>query len=161
MLTNSHGGAVVTGDRDRYLGVVDFSAVTDFMRQQQEALENAGSGDVPAESNPEDEHVEEITADDGAPDERGRTRPRHRRPGDRSRRRPAARARRGRINAESAIVLFAIPVIVVVGFGAYAIWHATADPRLGRGRARWPGRRSGSRSGSTSGSPSSRPSSWS
>ena len=66
MLTNSHGGAVVTGDRDRYLGVVDFSAVTDFMRQQQEALENAGSADVPAESNPQHEHVEEITADDGS-----------------------------------------------------------------------------------------------
>ncbi len=65
MLTNSHGGAVVTGDRDRYLGVVDFAAVTDFMRTQQEALERAGSGDVPAESNPEDEHVEEITGDDG------------------------------------------------------------------------------------------------
>ena len=39
MLTNSHGGAVVTGDRDRYLGVVDFAAVTDFMRVQQEQLE--------------------------------------------------------------------------------------------------------------------------
>jgi osmoprotectant transport system permease protein len=34
---------------------------------------------------------------------------------------------RDRINAESAIVLFAIPVIVVIGFGAFAIWHATAD----------------------------------
>jgi osmoprotectant transport system permease protein len=33
---------------------------------------------------------------------------------------------RGRMNAESAIVIFAIPVIVVVGFAAYAIWHATA-----------------------------------
>ncbi|GAB3652585.1 ABC transporter permease [Nocardioides korecus] len=33
---------------------------------------------------------------------------------------------RDRINAEAAIVLFAIPVIVVVGFGAFAIWHATA-----------------------------------
>ena len=66
MLTNSHGGAVVTGDRDRYLGVVDFVAVTEFMRHQQEALEHAGSGDVPAESHPKDEHVEEITADDGS-----------------------------------------------------------------------------------------------
>lgn len=66
MLTNSHGGAVVTGDRDRYLGVVDFTAVTDFMRQQQEALEHASNGDVPAESHPEDHHVEEITADDGS-----------------------------------------------------------------------------------------------
>jgi osmoprotectant transport system permease protein len=33
----------------------------------------------------------------------------------------------GRINAEAAIVLFAIPVIVVVGLGTYTIWHATAD----------------------------------
>ena len=31
-----------------------------------------------------------------------------------------------RLNAEAAIVLFAIPVIVVLGFGTYAIWHATA-----------------------------------
>ncbi|MCW2757302.1 MAG: transporter ATP-binding protein [Nocardioidaceae bacterium] len=36
MLTNSHGGAVVTGDRDAYLGVVDFLAVTDHMRAMQE-----------------------------------------------------------------------------------------------------------------------------
>ncbi|MDQ6640866.1 MAG: ATP-binding cassette domain-containing protein [Actinomycetota bacterium] len=36
MLTNSHGGAVVTGDRDQYLGVVDFLAVTDHMRAMQE-----------------------------------------------------------------------------------------------------------------------------
>ena len=33
----------------------------------------------------------------------------------------------GRMNAEAAIILFAIPVIVVVGFAAYAIWHATAS----------------------------------
>ena len=33
----------------------------------------------------------------------------------------------GRLNAEALIVLFAIPVIVVVGFGTYAIWHATAS----------------------------------
>lgn len=32
-----------------------------------------------------------------------------------------------RINGEAAIVLFAIPVIVLVGFGAFALWHATAD----------------------------------
>jgi osmoprotectant transport system permease protein len=41
---------------------------------------------------------------------------------------PAGRTRlRDRINAESAIVLFAVPVIVVIGFAAFAIWHATAD----------------------------------
>jgi osmoprotectant transport system ATP-binding protein len=68
MLTNSHGGAVVTGDRDRYLGVVDFVAVTDFMRQQQELLETTQRDDVYAESTPEDEHAEEVTADDGASD---------------------------------------------------------------------------------------------
>jgi osmoprotectant transport system ATP-binding protein len=66
MLTNSHGGAVVTGDRDRYVGVVDFAAVTDFMRVQQEKLEEASVGDVHAESNPQDQHVEEITGDDGS-----------------------------------------------------------------------------------------------
>ena len=66
MLTSSHGGAVVTGDRDRYLGVVDFAAVTDFMRVQQEQLEAESASEVHAESNPQDEHVEEITADDGA-----------------------------------------------------------------------------------------------
>ncbi len=32
----------------------------------------------------------------------------------------------GRMNAETAIVLFSIPIIVVVGFGSYVIWHATA-----------------------------------
>ena len=33
---------------------------------------------------------------------------------------------RDRINAESAIVLFAIPVIVAIGLGSFAVWHATA-----------------------------------
>jgi len=33
----------------------------------------------------------------------------------------------GRLNAEALIVLFAIPVIVIVGFSTYAIWHATAN----------------------------------
>ncbi len=33
---------------------------------------------------------------------------------------------RGRMNAESAIVIFAIPVIVVVGFAGYALWHSLA-----------------------------------
>lgn len=33
----------------------------------------------------------------------------------------------GRINAEAAIVLFAIPVIVAVGFVIYALWRNTAD----------------------------------
>jgi osmoprotectant transport system ATP-binding protein len=67
MLTSNHAGAVVTGDRDSYLGVVDFTAVTDYMQAQQAAAaEQAAASDVPAESNPEDEHVEEVTADDGA-----------------------------------------------------------------------------------------------
>jgi hypothetical protein len=35
------------------------------MRIQQEKLENESSSEVHAESNPEHEHVEEITADDG------------------------------------------------------------------------------------------------
>ncbi len=65
MLTSSHGAAVVTGDRDVYVGVVDFAAVTDFMRVQQEKLEAETASEVHAESNPQHEHVEEITADDG------------------------------------------------------------------------------------------------
>ena len=32
MLSSSHGGAVVTGDRDQYLGVVDFTSVTEYIR---------------------------------------------------------------------------------------------------------------------------------
>jgi osmoprotectant transport system ATP-binding protein len=36
MLTNSHGGVVVTGDRDQYLGVADFTSVTDHMRAMQD-----------------------------------------------------------------------------------------------------------------------------
>jgi osmoprotectant transport system ATP-binding protein len=66
MLTNSHGGAVVTGARDRYVGVVDFAAVTDYMRVQQEKLLAEAGTDVPAQSDPQDEHVEEITSDDGS-----------------------------------------------------------------------------------------------
>jgi osmoprotectant transport system permease protein len=46
--------------------------------------------------------------------------------GDRAPRGGSERGWRGRLNAESAIVLFAIPVIVLVGFAAYAIWHETA-----------------------------------
>jgi len=65
MLTSSHGAAVVTGDRDAYVGVVDFAAVTDYMRVQQEKLEAESASEVHAESNPQHEHVEEITADDG------------------------------------------------------------------------------------------------
>lgn len=32
MLSSSHGGAVVTGDRDQFIGVIDFAAVTDHVR---------------------------------------------------------------------------------------------------------------------------------
>jgi osmoprotectant transport system ATP-binding protein len=32
MLTSRHGGAIVCGDRDQYLGIVDFDSVTDRMR---------------------------------------------------------------------------------------------------------------------------------
>lgn len=38
MLTSSHGAAVVTGDRDRYLGIVYFHDVVGHMRTQQEQL---------------------------------------------------------------------------------------------------------------------------
>jgi osmoprotectant transport system ATP-binding protein len=39
MLSSSHGGAVVTGDRDQYLGVVDFNAVTDHIRSTEEQFQ--------------------------------------------------------------------------------------------------------------------------
>ena len=39
MLSNSHGGALVTGDRDEYVGVVDFTSVTDHMRLMEEQAE--------------------------------------------------------------------------------------------------------------------------
>jgi osmoprotectant transport system ATP-binding protein len=32
MLTSSHGGAIVCGDRDQYVGIIDFDSVTDRMR---------------------------------------------------------------------------------------------------------------------------------
>ena len=32
MLTSSHGGAIVCGDRDQFLGIVDFDSVTEHMR---------------------------------------------------------------------------------------------------------------------------------
>jgi osmoprotectant transport system ATP-binding protein len=45
MLTSSHGATVVTGDRDRYLGVVWFDTVTSFMREQQRQHADNGSGE--------------------------------------------------------------------------------------------------------------------
>ncbi len=36
MLSSSHGGAVVTGDRDQYLGVIDFRAVTQHVQTMEE-----------------------------------------------------------------------------------------------------------------------------
>jgi osmoprotectant transport system ATP-binding protein len=45
MLTSSHGGAVVTGSRDQYLGVIDFTAVTEHMRAVERQLQEAASQD--------------------------------------------------------------------------------------------------------------------
>jgi osmoprotectant transport system ATP-binding protein len=58
MLTSSHGAAVVTGHRGQYLGVVNFTAVTDYMQAQQQALEEAtdSTDSMPASSTPQDEH---------------------------------------------------------------------------------------------------------
>ncbi|NYG57196.1 osmoprotectant transport system ATP-binding protein [Nocardioides daedukensis] len=46
MLTATHSKAIVTGDRDRYLGVIDFESVTEHMRQTErdaaERVEQAG-----------------------------------------------------------------------------------------------------------------------
>ena len=36
MLSSSHGAAIVTGDRNQYLGVVDFAAVTEHVRHMEE-----------------------------------------------------------------------------------------------------------------------------
>ncbi|GAA4698764.1 ABC transporter ATP-binding protein [Nocardioides nanhaiensis] len=41
MLTSSHGGAIVTGQREEYLGVVDFAAVTAQIQRQTEQAEAA------------------------------------------------------------------------------------------------------------------------
>ena len=48
MLTSSHGGAVVTGRRDEYRGVIDFDTVTDHMR----AAEKAAVEQLAAEAEP-------------------------------------------------------------------------------------------------------------
>jgi osmoprotectant transport system ATP-binding protein len=45
MLNSSHGGAVVTGRRDEYLGVVDFSAVTTLVQATEEELAGDGAGE--------------------------------------------------------------------------------------------------------------------
>lgn len=42
MLTSGHGGAVVTGRRDEYLGVVDFAQVTELVQASQEEYAEAG-----------------------------------------------------------------------------------------------------------------------
>ena len=42
MLTAGHGGAVVTGRRGEYLGVVDFDTVTGHMRAIEEQVQAAG-----------------------------------------------------------------------------------------------------------------------
>ncbi len=47
MLSSSHGAAVVTGRRDEYVGVVNFSAVTEFIQttEEQHAEASAASGE--------------------------------------------------------------------------------------------------------------------
>ena len=46
MLTSSHGGAVVTGDRDQFLGVIDFTSVTDHMRMLEQQAASATDGEA-------------------------------------------------------------------------------------------------------------------
>jgi osmoprotectant transport system ATP-binding protein len=63
MLTSTQGGAVVTGDDDRYLGVVSFGQVVDHLRVvQAEAVERAP--EVTASSEPEDHHDPDAPMDD-------------------------------------------------------------------------------------------------
>ncbi|HWC23863.1 MAG TPA: ABC transporter ATP-binding protein [Flexivirga sp.] len=56
MLVSGHGGAVVTGARDSYLGVVTFKTVTDFIEQMQREAEAETSS---AASGDSDEHPSE------------------------------------------------------------------------------------------------------
>ena len=49
MLTSSHGGAIVTGRREEYLGVVDFAAVT---AQIQQTVARSGAGEDAAGGRP-------------------------------------------------------------------------------------------------------------
>jgi len=67
MLTSTHGGAIVTGDNDRYLGVVDFSAVVDRMRVMQTEAQDRAASAVTAESRPEDEHDPDAPMEDREP----------------------------------------------------------------------------------------------
>ncbi len=70
MLTSSHSAAIVTGDNDRYLGIVDFGAVVDHMRSMQNEAQDRQASKVTAESNPEDDHDEDAPMDDsGSVDE--------------------------------------------------------------------------------------------
>ena len=64
MLTSTHGGAIVTGDNDRYLGVVDFGAVVDRMREMQDEAQQRQTQTVAAESRPEDQHDPDVPTDD-------------------------------------------------------------------------------------------------
>jgi hypothetical protein len=47
---------VVTGQRGQYLGVLNFTAVTDHIQTQQQAIEEATDREVSATSTPEHEH---------------------------------------------------------------------------------------------------------
>jgi osmoprotectant transport system ATP-binding protein len=63
MLTSTQGGAVVTGDNDRYLGVVSFGQVVDHLRVvQAEAVQR--EPEVTASSEPEDKHDPDAPMDD-------------------------------------------------------------------------------------------------
>ncbi len=55
MLVSSHGGVIVTGKRDEYLGVLGFHAVTDHIQQVADEAQN--SGDDPLAQAPSDEEV--------------------------------------------------------------------------------------------------------
>ena len=46
MLTHAHGAVVVTGDRDQYLGFVDFATVTQYMRQLEEQAASEAGGEA-------------------------------------------------------------------------------------------------------------------
>lgn len=68
MLTSAHSKVIVTGDRDRYLGVIDFEAVTEHMRRtEREAAQHVED----AQQIQDAQHVEDAGAERTAVDADG------------------------------------------------------------------------------------------
>ncbi len=63
MLTSAHASAIVTGNRDQYLGMVGFDAVVDHMRTQERLAAERTSPDSPPEAAPDNSTEPAIPAD--------------------------------------------------------------------------------------------------